>query len=196
MDTRTERRYGGRRRMISDEQMKALKDWLADDSGKVKLIASAVPLFAATSDDKWEGFIDQRDEIVDHVATNGIRRTVFLSGDVHASFSCELASRADPAFKIVSVVSSAFFWPYPHPARSDFQLSGSLQSNSPHGYVIRNASKVHPEDNFTRVSLDPSRITGGVLRAPRGTGSADPRLTGSELEPVDSRLSLPTGAYP
>ena len=45
MDTRTERVYddGKRIRVISDVQMDALKNWLADGSRRVKLVATSIP---------------------------------------------------------------------------------------------------------------------------------------------------------
>jgi len=152
-DTRTERVLDSdRRQVIGDAQFDALKAWLNDGSGRVKFIASGVPPFAASGDDKWEGFVDQRDALFDFIAENRIRRVVFLSGDVHASFAAALGCDADPSFQIVSVVSSAFFWPYPHPARGSFQADGLIKSNSRNGYRLTTRTPVALEDNFTRVS--------------------------------------------
>lgn len=159
MDTRTERRLDpAERRMIGPEQMDALRDWLADGSGRVKFMLSAVPLFGSNSADKWHGFRDQRDEILDHMVREGISRAVVLSGDVHASYSSELVVPGNDKFKLVSIVSSAFFWPYPHPPRGSFQASGPIETDSRHAYTIRNASKIHPTDNFARVDVDRSSV--------------------------------------
>jgi alkaline phosphatase D len=117
-DTRTERSLRpDRRQIIGPRQWEALTRWLADGSGRVKVIATAVPPFAATGDDKWEGFVEQRDHLLDFILANRVPRVVFISGDVHASFTARLRARTDPAFQVLSVVSSSFFWPYPHPPR-------------------------------------------------------------------------------
>ena len=158
-DTRTERILNKTQRsIIGEEQEAALFSWLNDRSGRVKVIASAVPLFSATDEDKWEGFIEQRDRLLDFVHDNGIRRVVVVSGDVHASFSAELHSK-HRSFKVISVVSSSFFWPYPHPARSSFQKNGKLKSNSHNGYAIAKHSNVHTTDSFARVTCSPTRMT-------------------------------------
>ena len=133
MDSRTERRWSDdpkRRKMISRHQMDALLAWLNDGSGHVKLVVTSVPFFPdpeADTDDKWAGFLDERTEILDFILTHKIRKVVFLSGDVHCSFSVELSCSTDPAFKVISVISSSFFWPYPHMEESDFCLKGDLK---------------------------------------------------------------------
>jgi alkaline phosphatase D len=161
-DTRTERNISDdpdENKIISDEQMKALKEWLSDGSGRVKFVASAVPLFPemkADSGDKWSGFPEQRSELLDFIRVNDIRRVVFLSGDVHSSLSAELVSpEAQPGFKIISVISSAYFWPYPHNSKRAFRRSGSFRSTETNAtYKVVNAGEVAPTDNFTRVTAD------------------------------------------
>jgi len=154
-DTRTERHLAGQHpQMIGTAQLEALKFWLSNGSGCVKFIASGVPPFAASGDDKWDGFIEQRDLILDFIQQAEIRRVVFLSGDVHASFTSELGADTDPQFKVFSIVSSAFFWPYPHPMRGQFQESGPIKSNSKNSYRILNRSSVVVTDNFTRVTAN------------------------------------------
>lgn len=162
MDTRTERLYGDegeRRRIIGSGQIAALKDWLADGSGRVKVVASAVPFFPdleGPGRDRWDSFSAQRNEILDHIREHQIRRVVFLSGDVHSSMSAELRHSADASFKVVSVVSSPFYWPYPHSFAGDFQLSGTLAHAG--GYRLQRAGPIHSTDNFARVTAHPDRI--------------------------------------
>ncbi|UCE64605.1 MAG: alkaline phosphatase family protein, partial [Nitrospirota bacterium] len=95
-DSRTERYLAkGKREMVSVEQMNALKRWLNDNSGRVKVIVTSVPFVpdsASESGDKWSGFSEQRNEILTHIEKNQIPRVVFFSGDVHASMSVELIS--------------------------------------------------------------------------------------------------------
>lgn len=155
MDTRTERDLDGPvREMVSEEQLVSLLDWLADGSGRVKVVATSVPFWESESDDKWHGFPEQRDRILEHIRERGIQRVLILSGDVHASMSSELRAPGHPGFKIVSVVSSAFFWPYPHPFKRSFHLAGPIQTNTGIRYRVRNASEVRSTDNFTILRVD------------------------------------------
>ncbi len=102
MDTRTERLYDEsdvRIRIINEAQMDALKSWLADGSGRVKIVATSVPFFPdlrGPGGDRWDSFPSQRNEILDHIRDRQIRRVVFLSGDVHSSMSAELVRADEP----------------------------------------------------------------------------------------------------
>ena len=163
-DSRTERFYpeeGDVRLIFSEEQIEALKNWLAAEAdGRVKLVATSVPFFPdlAGGRDRWDGFPDQRNEILDFIQANQIRKVVFLSGDVHSSMSAELVDADDPSFKVVSIVSSPFFWPYPHSKASRFQLSGYLK-HANRRYQIGNARPLVSKDNFTRVTVRPDEVT-------------------------------------
>ena len=165
MDSRTERKWDKnpkKRRMIKQTQMDALLTWLNDKSGQVKMVVTSVPFFPDLedeNDDKWGGFIPERTEILEHILKNKIRKVVFLSGDVHCSFCVELTSPKDPRFKIISVVSSSFFWPYPHMDEGDFVLKGKLAvSKGANEYRSGGASKVFDTDNFARLDVTPAQI--------------------------------------
>jgi len=155
-DSRTERYLGnGNREMISAEQMRALKQWLTNQSGRVKIIVTSVPFVPDSegeSSDKWSGFKKQREEVLGHVEKNQIKRVVFFSGDVHASMSLELISPSD--LKIISVISSAFFWPYPHPSARHFKTKGIIDGGKAGKFRLANASRVIGDDNFTRLNID------------------------------------------
>lgn len=160
-DSRTERLYGhnGERiRIMGSEQMAALKAWLAGGSGRVKLFARSVSFFPelAGGSDRWDSFPGQRDELPAHIGDNRIRRVVFLSSDVHGSMSAGPIHPADPQFKIVSLVSSPFYWPYPHSFSKDFQLEGELAHSN--GYELRRGGPIFPAGNFARVTVDPARL--------------------------------------
>ena len=164
-DSRTERylsQVDKERQIIGAEQLEALKSWLVDASNRVKFVVSAVPLFPdlrSGADDKWSGFIWQRTDLLNFIRQKQIRRVVFLSGDVHSSLSAELISPQDSKFKIVSVISSAFFWPYPHPKPRHFILEGPLDAEPKADYEVVNGGPTYPTDNFTRVTADLSSIT-------------------------------------
>ena len=161
-DTRTERLYdddGNRVRIIDHVQMQALKDWLSDGSERVKLVATAVPFFpdlAGTGRDRWDSFTGQRNEILDYIRTKKIPKVAFLSGDVHSSMSAELRHRSDRDFRVVSVVSSPFYWPYRHSKAGDFKLTGNLHGAN--AYVVASGAAVQSTDCFTRVTVTASRI--------------------------------------
>ena len=157
-DSRTEREPQDQE-MIGDEQMQSLLDWLGDGSGKVKMVVTSVPFFPDTkkrNEDKWSGYRKQRDQIIAHIKNNNIARVVFLSGDVHCSMAAEL-DISDPGaspLKIYSVISSAFYWPYPHMKRRKFQLRGHVASaTDPQAYILGQVSDVYSSDNFTRVRV-------------------------------------------
>ncbi len=181
-DSRTERFYPegeGERLMVSEEQIEALKSWLVEEAeGRVKLVATSVPFFPDLfgGHDRWDGFPGQRNEILDFIQENNIRKVVFLSGDVHASMSAELVDLDDPKFKVVSIVSSPFFWHLFHTKASRFQLSGNLK-HSNRQFQIRNATPVIAKDNFTRVTVRPDQLTvevfgrkGNPLSIPKSHG--------------------------
>src|SRR5882672_4319193 len=164
-DSRTERVWSSdpaQRRMMSQAQMTALLNWLNDGSGRVKMVVTSVPFFPdlkSDSDDKWSGFVPERTKILDFILVNKIGKVVFLSGDVHCSFSAELITPQDPTFKVISVVSSSFFWPYPHMDSGEFDFDDNIKSNSGNSYKVVNASDVFSTDNFARVKVDPNGMT-------------------------------------
>lgn len=164
MDCRTERRWyddPARRRMITPQQMQALLSWLDDGSGRVKLVVTSVPFFPdlkSEAEDKWAGFLDERTKILEFILKKKVRKVVFLSGDVHCSLTAELTAPSDPKFKVISVISSSFFWPYPHVEESDFVLQGKLRTTAKSVFRVGNASDVYSTDNFARLDIAPRSI--------------------------------------
>jgi alkaline phosphatase D len=165
LDTRTERylpHNESERLIISIRQMTALKFWLNDGSGKIKFVASAVPVFPdvqAERDDKWAGFLVQRTELLNFIKDNQIPKVVFLSGDVHSSLSAQLVCREEASCKITSIISSSFFWPVAIFRSKDFQMTGTLKVVGANSYELVEASRVTSEDNFTVVSASPDQLT-------------------------------------
>ena len=162
LDTRTERDLASAPpRIIGQVQMAALKRWLTTDADHVKVVVSSVPVFPdyeSPSVDKWSGFIAQRDELIEFIFAEEVRKVVFLSGDVHASMSVELSSALEPVKKIISIVSSSFFWPYPHPSSRQFQLDGRLASERG-DFRIAGGAGVMAEDNFAWLDIAPDTVT-------------------------------------
>jgi alkaline phosphatase D len=164
MDVRTERYLSdveSEKQIISQEQMEAIQEWLTDGLERIKFIVSSVAFFPDSkgkASDAWSGFLSQRTKLLDFIFDNRIKPVIFLSGDVHCSMSVEITCDEQPNFKVISVISSSFFWPYPHTQASSFQLDGELKTYSSHHYRLVNAGHVHSIDNFTRVSVDKSTL--------------------------------------
>jgi alkaline phosphatase D len=167
MDSRTEREPeegAAAGEMIGEQQMSDLLAWLGNDSGRVKFVVTSVPFFPdqkKANEDKWSGFRRQRDKIISFIRQNRVRKVVFLSGDVHCSMASELdisGTGEDPLF-IYSIISSAFYWPYPHEKRRQFRLTGYVASaDDEKAYELGQSSDVFSGDNFTRVSVNKDLI--------------------------------------
>lgn len=97
LDARSERkpstRKSGSSTYLSEEQMAWLKTGLTNSDAIFKFIVNSVPItdmpsFFPSEDDRWEGYPDQREAILDHVA--GISGVVWLSGDFHLGASARV----------------------------------------------------------------------------------------------------------
>ena len=163
MDTRTEREPEDKE-IISNEQMQALLTWLADGSGKVKFVATSVPFFPDTkkaNNDKWSAYREQRDQVISHIREQKLNKVVFLAGDVHCSMSAalDISLPGEDALKIYSIISSAFYWPYPHMKQRQFNLTGTVASATNEGaYRLGEVSQVYSGDNFSRVIVSHQKI--------------------------------------
>lgn len=124
------------RTITGDDQMAWLKDGLTSSTARWKLVGNSVmisrldvatlpawllgPLAAllgipsngfAFSNDQWDGYNADRDELVAHLRAHNTRDVVFLTGDIHTSWANELVTRTtvtDPAaaeFVVPSVTS-------------------------------------------------------------------------------------------
>jgi hypothetical protein len=68
-----------------------LKDGLSKSTAHFKILLNSVPmtdmpLWYVGASDRWEGYQAQREELLDHIADNGIEHVVCLSGDFHIGF--------------------------------------------------------------------------------------------------------------
>jgi alkaline phosphatase D len=160
MDARTERSLSkGAVQMIKDTQLNALLAWLNDGSGRIKFVVSSVPFIPDLTndkDDKWGNFIAQRDTIISHIINHHIPNVVFVSGDVHCSFSCQVDLGA--GLYIRQIVSSSFFWPYPHMDGGDFCFDKFLNTETGGQWKVNTPTAIYSEDNFVRIEANPARI--------------------------------------
>ena len=126
LDTRNERYVnlaGADPQIISSTQMSALLQWLAESPPEApKFVVTSVPMFPddrSEISDKWAGFPRQRRQLLEEIRSRGIRKVVFLAGDVHCSGWSELVCPSDPGFRVYSVISSPFFFPGPRLGQGD-----------------------------------------------------------------------------
>ena len=75
---------------ISVEQMDWLKAGLSASTARFKIIANSVPISdlsavfgSVMENDRWDGFPEQRSEILAHIVDNGISGVLWISGDIH-----------------------------------------------------------------------------------------------------------------
>jgi len=97
LDGRGER--DGEAQYLSREQMDWLKAGLLASTARFKLIMNSVPvtdyapIFAqALVRDRWQGYPEQRSEILDHIVANELEGVLWITGDFHMC----TASRLDP----------------------------------------------------------------------------------------------------
>ena len=159
-DTRTERTLPAEDpELVGRRQLDTLLRWLREEWGGVKVLVTSVPFYEHLGGDKWNGFVDQRDEIIKTVHDSKVQRLVVISGDVHASMASELLVRGEGTSRIVSVVSSAFFWPYPHWGRRSFYLEGAIKTKLKDLHAVaQNGTEVYARNVFTRLDVSPASV--------------------------------------
>ncbi|MDY7233166.1 alkaline phosphatase D family protein [Hyalangium rubrum] len=160
MDVRTERFNRAQPpQLISARQMQAVRAWMAAHKGELKFVVTAVPFYPDVKlgglamwerNDKWAGFMHQRQQLLDFMRDEGVRRTVFLSGDVHVSLWAELTSTSRPDFRAYSIISSAFNAPAFTPPEFIFEHTGILDGQA--DYVVSRHGGYTSASNFTRLT--------------------------------------------
>ncbi|HGG57561.1 MAG TPA: hypothetical protein ENK31_07180 [Nannocystis exedens] len=86
---------------ISPEQMLFLKERLLNSPCHFKVVVNSVPItnmptvWDVAANDRWEGYPEQRDAVLDHINTNNIENVWFLTGDFHVTFVSRLEPEGD-----------------------------------------------------------------------------------------------------
>jgi alkaline phosphatase D len=116
-------------------------------------------------DDSWPAFPQTRRALLQHITTKRIQNVVFLSGDIHCSNVVQFSfsgSAAVKKLKMVSVTSSAFYWPFPfaNGDASDY-VHDSTDKRTPDTFEVDKNTDMDyrafgfaQEDNFCRLDLD------------------------------------------
>lgn len=60
-----------------------------------EVTGTTVPEGPIVNPDQWDGYTDDRKEVLTHILDQGVRDTVFLTGDIHSAWASDLP--ADPA---------------------------------------------------------------------------------------------------
>ncbi|MBC8001642.1 MAG: alkaline phosphatase D family protein, partial [Opitutaceae bacterium] len=97
--------------IVGREQLDWLKNELGESEARWKLIGNSVmiapvdfrqPLPPGVLEqlglmmgvpfnvDSWDGYTDDRRELLEHIAVRGIQNVAFLTGDIHSSWACEV----------------------------------------------------------------------------------------------------------
>jgi alkaline phosphatase D len=119
------------------------------------------------SSDSWAAFPETRRHVLRTIVGNSVQNVVFLSGDIHCSNVSEISFEKKRGGKLplkaFSIVSSAFYWPFPfadgdplglvHDSKAEedgFDVDGSVTMH----YTTRGFEQ---DDNFTHVTYDTAR---------------------------------------
>ena len=165
-------------------QIDLLCDWLIEQNNRIeerpKFIVSAsvfVPNTVQSANpkktwksDSWPAFPLTRSRLLKTIVENDIQNVVFLGGDIHCSNTCEMRFYTDDGndsgLSAYSIVSSAFYWPYPfadgdplefihdsHAENDDFHIEGT---NVTMRYKARS---FYQDDNYTKVTVGRETIS-------------------------------------
>jgi len=90
LDTRSNRESESNQ-IIDAPQLATLKRWLTQNKNKLKFIITSIPFVGQVrkpKKDKWCDVIfnQQRGAILNHILDNDIKKTVFLTGDMHTAY--------------------------------------------------------------------------------------------------------------
>lgn len=96
---------------ISEEQMGWLKNGLSTSTARFKLIMNSVPITdfedligEVEAIDRWQGFAEQRTEILSHIEDSEISGVLWISGDFHFGFIAQVGRTGDVGDSMMEVL--------------------------------------------------------------------------------------------
>lgn len=111
LDCRGERRSASGQ-YISPEQMTWLKTELAASTARFKFIMNSVPIIdfsdligEVEAIDRWQGFPEQRFEILSHIEDNAISGVLWLSGDFHFGLVAKVSAEGSIGDSMMEVLN-------------------------------------------------------------------------------------------
>ncbi|HEU4513734.1 MAG TPA: alkaline phosphatase D family protein [Nocardioidaceae bacterium] len=179
------------RTITGDAQMRWLKQSLQEERAQWKLVGNPVMIApvvfpplpnelssrindftgllpedgAPYNVDQWDGYTADRHEVLDHLADNGVQNTVFLTGDIHSGWACDLPLNAGtyPAeggrsvateFVCTSVTSDNLNdITGTAPARSSIPVEAAIQANNRHVKYLN-----FDDHGFSVLDITPARV--------------------------------------
>jgi alkaline phosphatase D len=116
MDTRTMRVAGRTRSILGEGQWHVLKEWLKEVNSiyPVKFIVSSCsvlhPMWFDVAQDRWSGFRDERERLLEFLAVNEIEGVRILAGDLHSghAVTAELTCPSGRRIPIAEFCASPF----------------------------------------------------------------------------------------
>lgn len=116
LDTRTMRIKGKKKILLGEGQWTALQEWLKNvkEDYPLKFIVSGGAILYSfwldISHDRWEGFRDERERLLNFLAVNEIEGVHILTGDLHSAhaISAELNCPSGRRIPIVEFCSTPF----------------------------------------------------------------------------------------
>lgn len=87
------------RTMLGEVQKEWLKRGLKESKARCKIVVSSVQILEwyLAPGDRWEGYWQERGEILGFIEEEGIKNVVFLVGDVHAAIYSRVNAGREPA---------------------------------------------------------------------------------------------------
>lgn len=216
------------RTITGDAQMRWLKDSLRADRAQWKLVGNPVMIApvvfpplpsdvtSAVNDvtgllpedgapynvDQWDGYTADRHEIFDHLADHGVSDTVFLTGDIHSAWACdlpldagtyptELGRSVATEFVCTSVTSNNLDDITGSPPRtSSLAVEAAIQANNrhvkylnfdDHGYSVLDITSERTQMDYYKVGDRRNRDAGSQWSASWAT-----EANTQAVKPVDS----------
>lgn len=86
-------RTTAQRSMLGTDQLAWFKKQLGSSSAKWKLIGNQVMFFPFNGfdiKDTWDGYQDEREQVIDYVMDKNIKNVVVLTGDIHTTFAADV----------------------------------------------------------------------------------------------------------
>ncbi len=155
LDSRGERRNGD---YVSASQLLWLKDALLSSQSRFKIIVNSVPITDFSywfgeieADDRWQGYPEQRNELLSHIEDHAIDGVLWVSGDFHYPQLGRLAFEEED-------LGGRYYEILAGPAGSNINplvTTGLLQSNDQFPIVLETWT-------YVSVTLDPSDGTASI----------------------------------
>jgi phosphodiesterase/alkaline phosphatase D-like protein len=142
--------------MLGDSQFAALTGWLErlKEDFPVKFIVTSTSFLSHLhldfTNDRWSGFVDERDRLLSFLSRKGIEGVYFLAGDLHSAhaISAQAFERGGKPVTIWEFCSSPFEQaPFTQALFFDHPATSSLLQNQQRHFLI-------PHINYGLVSVE------------------------------------------